>query len=371
MKIIKKVTIIIFFFIATGFLCASNVDGERFITTPVCGVRTQPLKNYHFKPFYPRLSKDSQYLHTQLLYGDKVSVISKPNASGWVLVRTPQTFYNKKRSLFLQHISGYVLQKYVGKSVQRYRPNAVVKALWAPVYKKIEKSKKSFLKFSCGTRICVQKKQNFSSWFRIQLLDGTHGYIKKNQILLLDDVKQMSEPVLRTNIVETAKQFVQSSSQPSPYVWGGRSAHDPNNKKHTTGVDCSGLTSLIYNNVYNFQSFPRTARDQYLQAPEKPLKGSKLKPGDLVFFAIKKGKAAATITHVSIYIGNEEILESTGLGLNTVPSDKKKAHAMCVRIIPVKCLIGKSLKRTNSGQRCLSNTQKLVFFGRYIKTKSF
>lgn len=363
MKMIKRAFFCSIFLLCISLLPVVNSQ-EMYVSVPITDVRIQPLSTC-FKPSYPMPSSISKNLHTQLLYGDKVSVMGNVTHDLWLPVRTSQIFLNKQKNLKKEFISGYVQKKFLTKSPKRYLHNAVIKSLWAPIYRSAKKSDTPLMKLSCGSRIFVLQKEK-DSWLKIQLLSGSFGYVKRNDVLFFKDIKTMPLHILHQKIIETAKQFLQKPNAPSPYVWGGRSAHDFSNKNQTTGIDCSGLTSLIYGNVYNFRFFPRTARDQYAQAPKKITSGKNLKPADLVFFSTQKGSEKSAITHVALYIGDGKILESTGLGLSTVPQDRKKAKAMCVRIISIKDLTGTHLKNLVSGQRCPSNPQKLIFFAGYI-----
>jgi len=76
----------------------------------------------------------------------------------------------------------------------------------------------------------------------------------------------------------------------TPYVWGGE---DPG-----VGFDCSGLVQAAYRAAGI--ALPRTAQAQFSAGPTLP-PGSRLEPGDLVFF----GPDAADVTHVGIYAGRE------------------------------------------------------------------
>ena len=82
------------------------------------------------------------------------------------------------------------------------------------------------------------------------------------------------------------------------YKWGG------NNPK--TGLDCSGLTKLIYGHVG--VSLPRTARQQARVG--QPVNINSLEPGDQVFFGVgKKG-----VHHTGIYVGNGKYLHAPKTG---------------------------------------------------------
>jgi cell wall-associated NlpC family hydrolase len=82
----------------------------------------------------------------------------------------------------------------------------------------------------------------------------------------------------------------------TPYRLGGASR---------SGVDCSGLTCQVYQNVYNLK-LPRTAAEQFNRG--RNVTTVELKPGDLVFF---QTSPAAPVTHVGIYLGHGAFIHSS------------------------------------------------------------
>ncbi len=81
-----------------------------------------------------------------------------------------------------------------------------------------------------------------------------------------------------------------------PYVWGGAS---------TSGMDCSGLTMLVYASVDI--SLPHYTGDQWNVGSH--VSRGDLAPGDLVFFG-------SDLHHVALYIGSGQIIEAPHTGLN-------------------------------------------------------
>lgn len=81
------------------------------------------------------------------------------------------------------------------------------------------------------------------------------------------------------------------------YSYGGHSRK---------GTDCSGMVMEVFNEVCGVK-LPRSSAQQ--QQYCKSIKRDELKAGDLVFFAT--GKDKKRVSHVGLYIGNNEIIHST------------------------------------------------------------
>jgi len=107
-------------------------------------------------------------------------------------------------------------------------------------------------------------------------------------------IKKSGKGDLREELVKTAKRFIGI-----PYRWGGTTAEN--------GFDCSGLTMVAYR--LNGLNLPRVSRSQFKAG--KWVARSKLRPGDLVFFATKGG---TRVTHVGMYTGNGEFIHAPRTG---------------------------------------------------------
>ncbi len=107
-----------------------------------------------------------------------------------------------------------------------------------------------------------------------------------------------------------------------PYVWG---AAGP------TSFDCSGLVqwSMAQAGVV----MPRVAVDQARTGPLVPVKD--LQPGDLLFYHTDP-TAPDYISHVAIYIGNDQMLQAPEPGMNVeiVTADFGAGFAGAVRVDP-------------------------------------
>ena len=80
-----------------------------------------------------------------------------------------------------------------------------------------------------------------------------------------------------------------------PYKYAG---------KDKFGIDCSGLTSTLYNNVYKKTISCST---KALVGEVKKIKQSELKEGDLVFFNTN-GKS---VSHVGVYLQNNKFVHAS------------------------------------------------------------
>ncbi len=94
----------------------------------------------------------------------------------------------------------------------------------------------------------------------------------------------------------------------SPYLWGGRSLHDPAYAETATGVDCSGLVNWSFRQIGWL--VPRDAHEQFMKA--RPLESRELKWGDLIFSA--NAAKPEKVVHVAFYAGEERILEAPQSG---------------------------------------------------------
>lgn len=114
---------------------------------------------------------------------------------------------------------------------------------------------------------------------------------------------KLNEKELRKRVLNEARRHLGN-----PYLWGGRSLHNPAIKFPLTGVDCSGLISWSFREVGLF--VPRDSHEQYMRARKVEVKA--LEPGDLFFLA--KVDKPEKIVHVGFITGSERLLEAPQSG---------------------------------------------------------
>jgi gamma-D-glutamyl-L-lysine dipeptidyl-peptidase len=142
----------------------------------------------------------------------------------------------------------------------------------------------------------LKKTGVLKGFIKVILPDGREGFIKSEAAVDFDNWKTL------TLCTEDKVCSIASTFLGLPYLWGGTSSK---------GVDCSGFVHTVY-----FLNGIILSRDASLQAKHgitvNITQGySQLKKGDLLFFG-SKVNSMPHVTHVAIYIGNSEYINSSG-----------------------------------------------------------
>jgi uncharacterized protein YgiM (DUF1202 family) len=149
-----------------------------------------------------------------------------------------------------------------------------------------------------------------NGWYKVQY-DGKEGYIRSDYLKITGGYStavsaKIAAPTKTGNeLVDFALGFVGYK-----YVYGGASP---------SGFDCSGLTSYVYKHFG--YSITRNASGQYRDNGVKVARAD-LVPGDLVFFSSSGG----SVTHVGIYIGNNEFVHASGVRVGVVVSSLDSSY---------------------------------------------
>lgn len=152
-----------------------------------------------------------------------------------------------------------------------------------------------------GATVTVLGSSN--GWYNVTY-NGKTGYVSADYLTVTSgqassSVNQSSNAVSytgtsakRASVIEYAAQFLGT-----PYVYGGSTP---------SGFDCSGFTSYVFKNTVG--SIPRVAQAQFDATTRVSM--DELLPGDLVFF----GSSPSSISHVGIYVGNNQFIHSPHTG---------------------------------------------------------
>lgn len=351
MGLLKRIAIISFWL---HVLLATDHEFPKkmIIKTPVANLRNAPedvLEPVHL----PTSMNTNPLQASQLLLGEHViahrEIVNK-HAEKWLKVSAlQQQRYNAE--LGWHGFPGWIRVDEAMTVGQFFQHNLVVKNKLAA----LQCFDGNILHMlSIGTRLHGIKR--VSGRWEILLPDATTAFIEDGDVYEFS--KKITETIsdIRQNLVDTAYKFLHDF-----YSWGGRSAQ--NSEWDVSSVDCSSLVQLIY--LSNGFELPRNAHDQFLKSHKIEL-GKDLEPGDLVFFdPVDHGKNyPIRMTHVLLYIGNDNLLEATNSG------DKK------VRVINFKKRIGLSRKLMKAGDVSRNVTTKgkiagqyRIYFGSYCKDR--
>ncbi|HAN04977.1 MAG TPA: hypothetical protein DCW72_10390 [Elusimicrobia bacterium] len=107
----------------------------------------------------------------------------------------------------------------------------------------------------------------------------------------------------------------------TPYLWGGM--------HRDTGMDCSAFVKQVYADAG--LQLPRASREQY--ARTQRLAPAEVRPGDLVFFAMKS-PGTARVDHVGVYVGKGYFVHASftnGVHIDSVANPYYFSRLVAVR----------------------------------------
>lgn len=241
------------------------------ITINLCGAEylvNRPVINIYSKP-----TQETDVV-SQAIYASPVTIVEK-TTDGWSRIQTADTYSGWVPMTDLIESRDYLASPFLFP----------VSSLFAHIYRDADTATYQplmTLPYSTPVRL-TQKPDATTRWLQVQLIDGKMAWIQRGDLDLNPKTKTLNE------VIALSHQFMGL-----PYTWGGVSSF---------GFDCSGFVQTLFK-----QMGVLLPRDSYLQADSPllmPVERADLIPGDLVFFG-----DSAKITHVGIYIGNNEFINA-------------------------------------------------------------
>jgi len=251
-----------------------TVNNKKFmglVTLSVINLRKQP--------------DHSSELVSQAILGTPVKILKDEDS--WLLIQTPDRYIAWTKSSSVELMTMAEMNTWRNSE----RLISIVNSGW--IYTSPDESG------IVGDLVagCILKKTGESKDFaKIVLPDGREGYVNSKSVMDFDSWKTQ-DLCTEENVTSIASTFLGL-----PYLWGGSSSK---------AVDCSGFVQTVY-----FLNGIILLRDASLQAmhglPVDISSGySQLRRGDLLFFG-SKGNSNLLITHVAIYKGDSEYIQSSG-----------------------------------------------------------
>ena len=243
----------------------SSITSAKYVTATSLNVRSGPSTSYS--------------VIGKLSNGSKVEVISTSN--GWSKIK-----YNNQ--------TGYVSSQYLSNTISSSQPSTTtikyVTATSLNVRSGPSTSYSVIGKLSNGSKVEVISTSN--GWSKIKYNNQT-GYVSSQY--LSDSISDSSNSTSSSvnKVISLAKSLLGK-----PYVWG---AQGP------SSFDCSGFTYYVFKNAANI-TLPRVSKDQSNYGTY--VSKSNLKVGDLIFFDTS-GSNDGNVSHVGIYLGNNEFIHSS------------------------------------------------------------
>jgi hypothetical protein len=244
------------------------------------GLVTVSVCNIYDKPSF------SGELVSQALMGTPVRILKI--REGWMLIQTPDHYlgWTDNSGISDKDDDEMSLWKKSERVIDTGKSGDIIST-----------SDKNEVISDITTGSILEKVSESNGYFIVKLPDGRTGKIDRRDAVDFN-VWCASLSLRPEKLIKFAK-----SLTGYPYMWGGTS---------TKALDCSGFVKTIF--FTGGIILARDASQQFLYGKPVDISSSldSLKPCDLIFFGHLNIKGIKRITHVGMYIGDTEMIHSSG-----------------------------------------------------------
>jgi len=241
------------------------------------GIVSLSVANLRSKPAH------SAELASQAIMGTPVRILKEND--GWLLVQTPDHYISWTNESSVKSMNRSEISNW--RNADRI--------IYTDTYGVISGDSKLTTVISdlVAGAIVVKKSEN-KNITEVILPDGRSGYVSNQNWLSFKPWKD-SVSLISDKMIVTGERFLGF-----PYLWGGTSSK---------GMDCSGFVKTVC--FLNGIILERDASQQAKHGVEIDITSGwdKLQKGDLLYFG---SKDPYRVTHTGIYIGNSEVIHSSG-----------------------------------------------------------
>ncbi len=244
------------------------------------GVATLSVINLRKEPDH------SSELVSQALMGTPVLILKEDGS--WLEIQTPDNYISWTEASSIMMMSRIEIEKWRKAPRVIYRDNTG----WLYDTTSLNSGVVGDLAGGC----IMEKTGELNGFVSVMLPDRRRGYVEKQKVMDFEGWKE-SVQCTEESICKTSRTFMGI-----PYLWGGTSPK---------GVDCSGFVQSVF--FRNGLILQRDASLQALHGLDVDISDGYegLKKGDLLFFGSLVNKSPH-VTHVAIYLGNKEYINSSG-----------------------------------------------------------
>jgi len=247
------------------------------------GIVNISVANLRAKP------EHSAELATQATLGTIVKLYKKTD-DGWYFVQTPDDYISWVDGEAIQWVSKVEAESWKRSEKIIFTTN------YGSAFEKSDENNGVISDLVFGNLLKLISSGN--NYYQVEFPDGREAFIRQSEAGLFSEwLKNRS--CTPEGIISTAKKFMGI-----PYLWGGTSAK---------GLDCSGFTKTVL--FANGIVMPRDASQQVFvgETINTDQDFSNLQPGDLLFFGFPGDHhRKERITHVAIYLGENDFIHSSG-----------------------------------------------------------
>ena len=237
-----------------------------------------PVANMFSKP-----SADVDVV-SQAIFSTNVDEVAEQ--AGWIKIKTPQDGYtgwvSRADLVEVHENAGYATTGEI----------AEVEELRSHLYREPDVTTQApLMTLPFEARLQVVQEKPGGRWLKVELPDQRMAWVQQGDVVLSTNGGADLAPHM------TIPQMVKFSHRflGLPYTWGGTSSF---------GYDCSGFVQMLMRQ--RGYLIPRDADVQAAWSGFEPVKVSKLRAGDVLFFG-----GSGKITHTGMFIGHGKFIQAT------------------------------------------------------------